>query len=66
MVVLSTVSGAVVDRQAARRSTTNRAVFGAWLGFYVDLFDIYLPVIVLAPAAVYFQASGASAAHSAR
>lgn len=42
-------------------SRTRKAVFGAWLGFYVDLFDIYLPVIVLAPAMVYFQATGVSA-----
>ncbi|MDP9474475.1 MAG: MFS transporter [Actinomycetota bacterium] len=31
-----------------------KAVFGAWLGFYVDLFDIYLPIVVLAPAIGYF------------
>lgn len=30
------------------------AVFGAWLGFYVDLFGIYLPIVVLAPAIGYF------------
>lgn len=42
-----------------------KAVFGAWLGFYVDLFDIYLPVIVLAPAAVYFEATGVSASTTA-
>lgn len=31
-----------------------RALFGAWVGFYVDLFDIFLPIQVLAPALVYF------------
>ncbi|WP_337110038.1 MFS transporter [Prescottella equi] len=46
---------------ADRTDRARKAVFGAWLGFYVDLFDIYLPVIVLAPASVYFQATGASA-----
>jgi MFS family permease len=40
-----------------------RAVRGAWLGFFVDMFDIYLPIIVLAPAIAYFIAPelGASA-----
>ncbi|NUR86535.1 MAG: MFS transporter [Nonomuraea sp.] len=47
-----------MDVSTQRR--TGRAVFGAWLGFYVDLFDIYLPVIALAPAAAYFEASDAS------
>lgn len=39
-----------------------RALVGAWLGFYVDMFDVYLPIIALAPAAAYFQATGVSAA----
>ena len=30
------------------------ALLGAWLGFFVDLFDIYLPIVVLAPAIAYF------------
>jgi len=29
-------------------------LLGAWLGFFVDLFDIYLPIVVLAPAIAYF------------
>src|SRR5262249_39796248 len=33
---------------------TERAVRGAWFGFFVDMFDIYLPVVVLAPAIKYF------------
>lgn len=33
-----------------------RAVRGAWMGFFVDMFDIYLPIIVLAPAIAYFIA----------
>ncbi len=36
------------------------AVFGAWLGFYVDLFDIYLPIVVLAPAIGYFLSADLS------
>jgi MFS family permease len=38
-----------VDGRRARH-----AVRGAWFGFFVDMFDIYLPVIVLAPALIYF------------
>jgi MFS family permease len=35
---------------AARRSAT-----GAFLGYFVDFYDIYLPTIALAPALAYFQ-----------
>lgn len=42
-----------------------RALLGAWIGFYVDMFDIYLPIIALAPAAAYFQATDVSASTSA-
>ncbi len=37
-----------------------KALVGAWVGFFVDMFDIYLPVIALAPAAAYFEASNVS------
>src|ERR671933_2429268 len=30
------------------------AIRGAWFGFFVDMFDIYLPIVVLAPALAYF------------
>lgn len=33
---------------------SRRALVGAWVGFFVDLFDIYLPILVLPPAMVYF------------
>ncbi|NYD40419.1 MFS transporter [Nocardioides panaciterrulae] len=42
-----------------------RAVGGAFAGFFVDMFDVYLPIIALAPAAAYFEATGASASTSA-
>ncbi len=48
------------DIKTAIDKGNKKALLGAWLGFYVDLFDIYLPVIVLAPALVYFQATGVS------
>lgn len=41
------------------------AIRGAFLGFFVDMFDIYLPIVVLAPALIYFvspQISGTAAA----
>ena len=38
-----------------------RAVRGAWFGFFVDMFDIYLPVVVLAPAIKYFVSPELSA-----
>lgn len=38
-----------------------RAVGGAFAGFFVDMFDVYLPVVALAPAAAYFQATNVSA-----
>jgi MFS family permease len=42
-----------------------KALIGAWVGFFVDMFDIYLPVIALAPAAAYFEASDVSPSTSA-
>lgn len=37
-----------------------RAIGAAMYGFFVDMYDVYLPVIVLGPAMVYFSATGAS------
>ncbi len=48
-----TVASTVQNAEGADARVKN-AVFGAWLGFYVDLFDIYLPIVVLAPAIGYF------------
>ena len=36
------------------------AVIGAFFGFFVDMFDIYLPVIALAPALIYFLSADIS------
>ncbi|MBO0872533.1 MAG: MFS transporter [Pseudonocardia sp.] len=46
-----------VRNMAARR----RALRAAMFGFFVDMYDVYLPVIALAPAIAYFSASGWSA-----
>lgn len=32
-----------------------RTVIGAFFGFFVDMFDVYLPVVALTPALAYFQ-----------
>jgi hypothetical protein len=40
-------------REGADERARN-ALKGAFLGFYVDLFDIYLPIVALAPAIAYF------------
>ncbi len=37
------------------RRAGHRALRAAFLGFFVDMFDIYLPVVVLGPAMTYFQ-----------
>ncbi len=42
------------------RSKGRRALGAAIFGFFVDMYDVYLPVIVLAPAMVYFSATGTS------
>ena len=41
------------------------AIRGAWLGFFVDMFDIYLPIVVLAPALIYFVPSDLDASTKA-
>jgi hypothetical protein len=33
---------------------TRRAVFGAAFGFFVDMYDVYLPTVALVPAMDYF------------
>jgi hypothetical protein len=42
--------------------TASSAVQAAYLGFFVDMFDVYLPIAVLAPALPYFTSGGVSAA----
>jgi MFS family permease len=39
---------------ANRKLRQKKATQGAWFGFFVDAFDIYLPVIALVPAMIYF------------
>jgi MFS family permease len=42
-----------------------RAVRAAYFGFFVDMFEVYLPIAVLAPALEYFIPAGLSAATKA-
>jgi hypothetical protein len=49
-------------RRASRRA--QRALVSAWTGFFVDMVDIYLPVIALAPAIAYFQPANMTAAQA--
>jgi MFS family permease len=42
------------ESDKARRKKGLSALRGASFGFFVDMYDVYLPVIVLAPAMVYF------------
>jgi MFS family permease len=45
--------------------TARRAVQAAYFGFFVDMFDVYLPIAVLAPALVYFIPAGLGGATQA-
>ena len=38
----------------------HKALRAAMFGFFVDMYDVYLPVIALAPAIAYFSATGSS------
>lgn len=59
---MATVVG---ERGGGMSSTARSAVRGAWLGFFVDMFDVYLPIVVLAPALIYFVSPDMSAATTA-
>ncbi|MEU1980885.1 MFS transporter [Nocardia sp. NPDC019395] len=53
---------AVEPGHAAQRKS---AIRGGVLGYYADQFDIFLPIITLAPAMIYFQSETTSAATEA-
>ncbi len=46
----------------AEDGAAKRAAGGAFAGFFVDMFDVYLPIVALAPAAAYFKADDVSVA----
>jgi MFS family permease len=49
-------------QDAAFRRAGRRALCAAFLGFFVDMFDVYLPIVVLGPAMAYFQPDSLSPA----
>lgn len=48
------MASATISQGDERARKARNAVRGAFLGFFVDMFDIYLPIVVLAPALIYF------------
>jgi MFS family permease len=50
---------------ACRAAKARAAIRGGALAYFVDQFDIYLPIVVLAPAMGYFQPASVSAATAA-
>jgi MFS family permease len=57
----SSIAAAAVRPELIAR----RAVQAAFFGFFVDMFEVYLPIAVLAPALVYFIPGGLSGAAQA-
>jgi len=53
-------SAAARQGQGRLNPHAKSAIRGAWLGFFVDMFDIYLPIVVLAPALIYFVSTDLS------
>ncbi|MEB3102100.1 MFS transporter [Ferviditalea candida] len=39
----------------ALSTNAKRSIWAAFLGFFVDMFDVYLPIVALGPAIQYFQ-----------
>lgn len=59
--LMSGTAGEAVDTESPEFQAKGRRALGAAMyGFFTDMYDVYLPVIVLAPAMVYFSASGTS------
>src|SRR5919107_1303584 len=50
----SCMATAAGGQQESLDPRAKHAIRGAWFGFFVDMFDIYLPIVVLAPALAYF------------
>src|SRR3954452_21128221 len=51
---MSTTADTSRWKAGADPEKTRKAVRGGFLGFFVDMHDIYLPVVVLVPALAYF------------
>ncbi|HEY7076207.1 MAG TPA: MFS transporter [Solirubrobacteraceae bacterium] len=51
---MSTTAGTSRWKPGTDPEKTRKAVRGGFFGFFVDMYDIYLPVVVLVPALAYF------------
>ena len=47
--------GQVLQVDPGARNAGQRALRAAFIGFFVDMFDVYLPVVALGPAISYFE-----------
>ena len=56
----ATTTTAPSQDDAEHKKKGHRALRAAMFGFFVDMYDVYLPVIALAPAIAYFSATGSS------
>lgn len=45
----------ISESDLAARDAGQRALRAAFIGFFVDMFDVYLPIVALGPAMSYFQ-----------
>jgi MFS family permease len=43
------------ERSDAMTPEARKTIWGAFIGFFVDMYDVYLPVVALTPALIYFQ-----------
>lgn len=50
------------ERSEALSPDAKRTIWGAFIGFFVDMYDVYLPVVALTPALIYFQPKNLPAA----
>ena len=51
----ATLSSGFVAETADRQEKRRRAISGAVFSEFIDMFDIYLPTVVLSPVLFYFQ-----------
>src|SRR6185437_3243084 len=45
----------VLRSESEKKKAGQRALRAAFMGFFVDMFDVYLPIVALGPAMSYFQ-----------
>jgi MFS family permease len=56
MAIFSQISEQQISgSESAFREAGQRALRAAFIGFFVDMFDVYLPIVALGPAISYFQ-----------